>query len=338
MKMEKVRFAFLGVAHIHSNSYARAIIELPEAELKAVYEENEKLGREFSERFGINYYDDYERLLRMEDIDAVVITSETVKHHRLAMRAIEEGKHILCEKPIAMTLKEADEMINSADKAGLKFQTCFVMRYHTTSRLVKNLIDEGRIGRVLAIVGTNKLNASLPLSMDWFLKPELSGGGAIMDHTVHLADLIRWYTGSEAIEVYTESGKNVSKNIGVEDNFLTTLEMENGVIGHIDGSWSYARGFYTWGDVTLEVLGSEGVILLDAFRQNIYYIGMEAPNDKLVWHYYGCDADKEMIKSFIDCIVKDETPVASGFDGRQGLAITLASYESLRVGKPVRPG
>lgn len=336
--MEKIKFAFLGVAHIHSNNYARAIKELPEAELKAVYEQNEKVGREFSKKFEIDYYNDCEKLLKTEDIDAVVITSETAKHYDLAMKAIEAGKHILCEKPIAMTLKEADEMIKSAEKAGLKFQTCFVMRYHTTSWFIKNLIDDGRIGKVLAIIGTNKLNVSLPLSMDWFLNPELSGGGAIMDHTVLLADLIRWYTDSEALEVYTETGRNMVKNIGVEDNFLTTLTMENGVIGHIDGSWSYASGFYTWGDVTLEVLGSEGVILLDAFRQNVYYVGMEAPNDKLIWHYYGCDADKEMIKSFVNCILRDEAPRASGFDGRQGLAITLASYESLRLGRPVRPG
>ena len=334
----KIRFAFLGVAHFHADSYARAIKELPNGEVKAVYEEDEKLGKEFAQKFGITYFSDCDKMLADEEIDAVVITAENVKHYELAIKAIDAGKHILCEKPIAVNLKQADDMIKAAERAGLKFQTCYVMRYHRTSCLVKDLIDEGRIGKILAIVGTNKLNASLPLLRPWFTDPKLSGGGAVMDHTVHLADLIRWYTESEVIEVYTEIGKNVNQRLKVEDNFLTTLTLENGVIGSIDGSWSYASGLYTWGDVTLEVLGTEGVILLDAFRQNIYFIGMEPPNDKLTWHYYGCDADKEMVKSFIECILNDETPRATGFDGRQGVAITLASYESAKLGKPVKPG
>ena len=152
-----------------------------------------------------------------------------------------------------------------------------------------------------------------------------------------MADLIRWYTKSEAAEVYTEIGRNVNPDIKVEDNFLTMLKMQNGAIGHIDGSWSYAAGLYTWGDVTMEILGTDGVILLDAFRQNVYYIGMDSPNDKLTWHYYGCDPDMEMVKSFVDCILNDKVPIATGFDGRQGVAITLASYESAKTGKIVKP-
>lgn len=335
--VNKVRFGFLGVAHFHSDSYGRAIKELPNGELVAVYEADEKLGKEFAKKFGIEYYDVADNLLKRDDIDAVVITAENAKHYDLAVKAAEAGKHILCEKPIAVTVEQADEMIRRAKKAGVKFQTCFVMRYHSTSTLVKNLIEDGAIGRVLALVGTNKLNSSLPLLRDWFTRPELSGGGAVMDHTVHLADLIRWYTKSEAAEVYTEIGRNVNPKIEVEDNFLTTIRMENGAMGHIDGSWSYASGLYTWGDVTMEIIGSEGVILLDAFRQNIYYMGMESPNDKLTWHYYGCDPDLEMVRSFIECILEDKEPIATGFDGRQGVAITLASYESARLGKPVRP-
>jgi predicted dehydrogenase len=335
--VNRVRFGFLGVAHFHADSYGRAIKQLPNSEIVAVYDDDEKLGKEYAQKFNIEYYRSPDDLLKRKDIDAVVITAENVKHYHLAVKAAEAGKHILCEKPIATTVEHADDMIKRAEKAGVKFQTCYVMRYHSTSVLVKNLIEDGSIGKVLAFVGTNKLNCSLPLLRDWFTRPELSGGGAVMDHTVHLADLIRWYTKSEAVEIYTEIGKNINSKIGVEDNFLTTLRMENGAIGHIDGSWSYAAGLYTWGDVTLEIIGTEGVILLDAFRQNIYYVGMESPNDKLTWHYYGCDPDLEMIKSFIECILWDKEPIASGFDGRQGVAITIASYESAKTGKPTKP-
>ncbi len=335
--MKKIRFGFLGVAHFHADNYANAIKKIPDAEIVAVYDEDEKLGKEFSNNFKIEYYKDAAQLLKREDVDAVIITAENVKHHDYAVKAAEAGKHILCEKPIATTVEDADDMIKKAEKSGVKFQTCFVMRYHSASILVKNLINEGRFGKVLALIGTNKLNSSLPLLRRWFTDQKLSGGGAVMDHTVHLADLIRWYTNSEASEVYTEIGKNVNKNIDVEDNFLTTLLMENGAVGHIDGSWSYAAGLYTWGDVTMKVIGTDGVILLDAFKQNISYIGSDKPNDKLTWHYYGCDCDLEMIRSFIECIVEDKNPIASGIDGRQGVAITIASYESAKIGKPVKP-
>jgi predicted dehydrogenase len=335
--MNKIRIGFLGVAHIHADNYVAAIKKLPNCEVVAAFDEDKELGKEFSKKFNVNYYENIDQLLKRDDVDAVIITAENVKHHGYAVKAAEARKHILCEKPIATTVEDADDMIKRAEKAGVKFQTCFVMRYHSTSILVKNLIDEGRIGRVVALIGTNKLNSSLPLVRRWFTDITLSGGGAVMDHTVHLADLIRWYTNSEAAMVYTEIGKNVNRNINVEDNFLTTLIMENGAVGHIDGGWSYAAGLYTWGSLTMEVLGTEGVILLDAFRQNISYIGSEKPNDKLSWHYYGCDCNLEMIKSFVECITKDKKPVASGFDGRQGVAITLASYESAKVGKPVKP-
>jgi len=262
--MNKIRIGFLGVAHFHADNYAVAIKKLPNCEVVAVYEEDKDLAKEFSKKFNVNYYENIDQLLKRDDIDAVIITAENVKHHEYAVKAAEARKHILCEKPIATTVEDADDMIKRAEKAGVKFQTCFVMRYHSTSILVKNLIDEGRIGRVVALIGTNKLNSSLPLLRRWFTDAILSGGGAVMDHTVHLADLIRWYTNSEAAMVYTEIGKNVNKSINVEDNFLTTLIMENGAVGHIDGSWSYAAGLYTWGDVTMEVLGTEGVILLDA--------------------------------------------------------------------------
>ena len=157
-----------------------------------------------------------------------------------------------------------------------------------------------------------------------------------MDHTVHLADVMRWYTGSEAREVYCEIGRNVRRKVQVEETFLTTVTFDNGVLGHIDGSWSYPNGYQTWGDFTLEVQGSKGVLLLDAFRQNIYFTGSNPPDEKLSWHSYGCDADTEMVRGFVESIIGDKEPLASIDDGIKGLEITLASYESSRKAKTVQ--
>ncbi len=333
--MTRIRVGFLGVAHFHAESYARVINGCADAELVGVYDHDEKLGNDFAKKFRTTYTKTSEELLD-SDVDAVVVTAETSLHYPLMKAAVRAKKHILCEKPITITEGQAREILQMVDRYRLRFQMCYVMRYHSTSKLVKSSIEDGSIGDVLAIVGTNKLAAALTATRKWFTTKSLSGGGAVMDHSVHLADLMRWFTGSEAKQVYTEIGKNVNRRIKVEDNFLTTLTFTNGVIGHIDGSWTHASGYPTWGDVTLEIQGTKGTLFLDAFRQNIYFVGMKPPSDKLSWRYYGCDADKEMVMGFVDGVKNHREPVASGDDGLQGLRITLASYASARKGKPVK--
>lgn len=331
-----IRVGFAGVAHFHADSYAQALKTIPSAEIAGVYDRDRALARHFSENFGVRIYENLGKML--DDVDAVVIASENVFHHEYAVAAADAGKHILCEKPMTVTLDQADYLVRLVEKKDIKFQMCYVMRYHTVTSLARDLIRDGRIGKLLTIVGTNKLNRSLPLLRSWFTDKNLSGGGAVMDHTVHLSDLMRWFSGSEIVEVYTEVGLNVNKRIDVEDNFLTTVRMADGCLGHIDGSWTYSSGHYTWGDVTLELLGSDGLLHIDAFRQNIYFIGSEKPDAKLAWHYYGCNPDQVMVSHFIRCIAEDTKPLADVYDGRQGVAVTIASYESSRLGRPVRPG
>lgn len=324
------------MAHTHADSYANHLVSsaATNAELVGVYDRDQRSGRRFARKHRVPFKKDVDALLG--DVDAVIIASENSFHHQLTIAAARAGKHVLCEKPIALTLEQAEEMKREVRKTKVKFQMCYVMRYHTVASVVKELIDDGRIGDILAVVGVNKLNSAIT-TRSWFAEKKLSGGGAVMDHTVHLADMMRWYVGSEAKEVYCEVGRNIRTRLRVEDAFLTTVTFENGVLGHIDGSWSYPAGFQTWGDLSLEVLGSKGMLFMDAFRQDIYFTGAKRPDDRLTWHYYGCDANAEMIKSFSESILRERDPVASIDDGIRGLQITLASYESARTGEPVRP-
>ncbi|MEM4590271.1 MAG: Gfo/Idh/MocA family oxidoreductase [Nitrososphaerota archaeon] len=329
------RVGFLGVAHFHAESYAKALKKIPGCEIVGVYEEDTALGKRFGEEFKIECYRSISELLD-KNLDAVIITSENSKHHEYIVQALDNDLHILCEKPMTINIRDAEDVVSRVSKKGVKFQMCYVMRYHTVSILVKELIDSGILGKPILMAGTNKLNRALPLLRNWFTNLSLSGGGAVMDHTVHLADLMRWYTEDEVVEVYTEIGKNVNKAISVEDNFFTTVRFGSGLIGHIDGSWTYASGFYTWGDVTMEIIGTDGAILMDAFRQNVYLIGDKHPGDRLSWSYYGCDPDLEMVRDFKRCIQEDKPPRATAKDGLEGVRISLASYESSKRGEPVQ--
>lgn len=330
--MKEVRIGSISFAHFHGFSYAKSVVELPNAKLVAVADDNKGRGKKVADQYSIEFYKDYNKMLRRDDLDAVIITAENVKHASITIAAAEAGKHILCEKPLATTLRDADAMLKTADKAGVKLQTAFVMRYHAVTDHVKDLVTKGKIGKIIAMTGTNQLKW---LVYGWFIEPNQSGGGSVMDHTVHLADLMRWYTRSEVKTVYTEIGKNIHDDVKVEDNALTLVTFKNRAFGTIDGSWSRPKGFYTWGHMAMEILGTEGIILVDGFRQNINVIESNQPNDRLEWHYWGCDGDKEMVKGFVDCIINDREPRASGFDGRQGTEITMAAYESARNGTTV---
>jgi len=326
----RLKFAILSFAHLHAWSYARVLKELPETELVAVYDDDKSRLRKAAEAYGVrSLYVDYEELLKKEDIDAVIITSENARHAEMAIAAAEAGKHILCEKPIATTLKDADSMLMAAKRAGVKFQTAFVMRYHAATVQVKKLIEEGEIGKILAIISTN--HGRYPGG--WFGDPELAGGGAVMDHTVHVADLMRWYTVDEVEEVYGVIGRKIRPELRVEDCALISLRFRTGIPASIDCSWSRPDNWPIWGDVYMGIYGSEGYILVDAFKTNI---SVASEGRSFTWHYYGPDADRDMIKDFVKVVLEDREPRASGFDGRQALEVALAVYESNRAGQPIK--
>ncbi len=325
-----MRFAIISFAHIHAWSYARVLRELENAELVAIYDDDRARLKEAAEKYGVkDVYDDCRKLLAREDVDAVIVTSENARHREHVIAAAEAGKHIICEKPIATTLRDADEMIRAAERAGVKLQIAFVMRYHDVTVHVKEMIDRGEIGDILAITTTN--HGKYPGL--WFGDSELAGGGAFMDHIVHTADLMRWYTKDEVEEVYAVKARNIRPELKVEDTGLVSLRFRRGVIGSIDCSWSRPDAWPIWGDVYLCVMGTEGAVVVDAFRPAVEVVRDGEP---LRWEYFGCDADRNMIEDFIRVVERDEEPRAGGLDGRRALEVVIAAYKSVEKGGPVR--
>lgn len=325
-----IRFAILSFAHVHAWSYARVLKCLSNASLEAIYDDSRERLKKAGETYGVKkLYDDYQLLLEKEDVDAVVISSENSKHYGLMMASIEAGKHILVEKPITISLKDADESISKAERKGVKLQTAFVMRYHDATVKAKEVFESNTLGEILAITATN--HGRCPGL--WFGDPELAGGGCIMDHTVHVADLIRWYTGDEYLKVYARIARNIRPELKVEDAALIMVKTKRGVNASIDCSWSRPDTYPTWGDVYMGIHCEKGYMVIDAFKTNVTVVQSGSP---LYYSYYGADADRNMIESFIEVIEKDGEPRASGLDGRQALEVALAAYRSARSGEPVQ--
>ena len=348
--MRKFKAALLSFAHVHAPSYARVLKELPNVDFVAIWDDNEERGKAFQKRYSVErYYSDLERLFaENRDLDFVIVTSENARHYEHVKIALEHDVHVLCEKPLTTNLGHADELVSIARRRGLKLGTCFVMRFHSATIQAYNMLRGGDIGLPISITTTN--HGTCPYkAAHWFVEPELSygarvnlregdpryRGGSITDHTVHCADLLRWFLGSEVEEVYAEVGANIRSDLEVEDNALVMLKFRNGVQASIDCSWSRPEGVYpTWGDVNLYIVGSNGVIEIEAFNQNVHLATWKMK--RLVYSYWGPDVDKVMITQFMKAIEEDSEPKASGWDGRQATEIMLAAYRSIKEGRPVK--
>lgn len=321
-----VKIGFLSLAHMHAHSYARALQNRTDCSLVGVYDPDQKRGEAGAKGMNTTFYSDPLELLAQ--VDAVIICSENNRHREFTELAAEHGCHILCEKPIATTLEDGQAMIEACQKHNVKLQIAFPVRFATPVMRVKEMLDQGQIGDVLAITGTN--HGQMPGG--WFVDPVLAGGGAVMDHTVHVVDLIRWFLGKEFVSVYAEVDQMLW-DVDIDDCGMLSMEMEGGIIVTQDPSWSRPRTNPTWGDVTLEITGTKGVIQLDAFAQN--FMVYDDEKKKVSQRSFAEDMDSGLIDDFITMIKENREPSITGYDGLKALEVALAAYESARLKKPI---
>jgi len=192
-----INIGIMSFAHMHANSYAACLNILPDAALAAIWDDNPKRGRAMAKTFGAPFIADRDAFLE-SDLDGVIITSENLKHRAMVEAAAAAYKWILCEKPLAPNVRDAKAMVAACKKARVGLGTAFPCRYALPLVEAKNLLDSGTYGEVYAVACTNHGQAP----GGWFADEEQSGGGATMDHTVHVADLLRWMLGREFTRVY----------------------------------------------------------------------------------------------------------------------------------------
>jgi predicted dehydrogenase len=270
--------------------------------------------------------------LLKEKPDAVVICAENARHRDLTVEALEAGAAVLCEKPLATTMEDAEAMLEASRRTGSMLATAFPCRFHPAAVRAKQTVGEGKLGELRGVSATN--HGQVPPG--WFTDPSLSGGGALMDHTVHVVDLLRWMTGAEVTSVYAEKSRMRPK-LAVEDVGIVSLAMANGVVATLDASWSRPRHFPTWGDVTMELIGNGGVLSLDLFAQNhaVYREKIEEGDRGASWVNWGDDMDKGLVADFISAVREGRAPAVSGEDGKRALEVALAAYQSAETGKAV---
>ncbi len=325
---ETVKIGMLSFAHGHAYGYAGAMSQIANAEIVGVADLDKSRGEEASKRYNTRLFASYEELLS-SDVDAVVICTENLYHREVTEMAAAAGKHVMCEKPLSTKIADGRAMIDACKNAGVKLQTAFPCRFAPNMVQGRNAIQAGNIGKVLAIKGTNQ--GSCPGG--WFTELSLSGGGAVIDHTVHVTDLMRWTLGAEVVEVYAEIS-NLMSHKNYDDVGILTLGFDNGVFATLDSSWSRVPSYSTWGNVTMLVTGEEGSVWIDEFNQhlNLY-------NDRVMrhsWEGYTDNLDLGLCQSFVDAIANDTAVPITGEDGLAAAAVALAAYESNKQKKPVK--
>jgi len=330
--------------------HARSLKRCPHAEIVAACSIDPPSLAELARTYQIPHtYDDYNKMFERKDIDLVHICLPNFLHKKVAVAALEAGKHVVCEKPLATTMEDAMAVVAAVRKSGLKFFYAEDWLNAPAILRAKQIIDEGGIGAPLYIKAKETHNGS---HSPFAQKKEYCGGGAMIHLAIHPMAFARWLFGCEAVEVMgmTNCGaeKNfVHKNYGGEDWAAAILTYEGGQRAFIEGNYITHGGI----DDTIEIYGSEGLIKIDltlgspmhVYSRPGFTYAVEKAETTLHWTRPAVDEEWQLgyvteIADFVDCVRLDKEP-AWGLGVEDGAAVLqsiMAVYESAATGKVAR--
>ncbi len=338
---KELRVGMIGCGEI-GVANARSIDRAKNARISMAMDVVEGVAKDIGGKYNALYTTDVEELLASPEVDAVIISTPHYLHAPLTVQAAKAGKHVMVEKPIAISLEQADEMISECEKAGVLLSVCFVSRYNADCIKAKELIEQDAIGKIISV----KISAisdkpesywhggySGRVKSDWRVFKGKSGGGYLIMNQVHDIDRLRYITGLEAVRVYSEYD-TFATDVEVEDFLTVVIRYNNGAIGSIDGS-SCARGRESFGN---RIYGMEGQIVCGN-PLRVYTTksveGLEANkwNEIKVEQTY--DSRVRFIEEFAEAVLAGKQPSITGYDGKATLAIIVGAYKSGEIKTPV---
>lgn len=324
------RLSIMSFAHLHADFYATAISSLEDVELAGVWDDNPVRGEEAAARYDTEFFSTTEALFAAENgIQGTIVTSENVNHKRDVLVAAEAGVHVLCEKPISVSVADARVMVDACEQAGVQLMIAFPCRYSPAFKRLEQIVRSGELGEIVAIKGTNR--GQNPGG--WFNDPALAGGGTVIDHTVHVVDVMRTLLGEEVVKVYAEIETVFDPDLPCDDAGVLSMNFEGGCVATLDASWSRPANYPTWGDVTMALMGTEGNAWADLFVEHVD--AWREGAGTYLWEAYGHDANADLIADFAASIETGAPVPITGMDGLKAMEVALGAYESSEVGEPV---
>lgn len=306
----------------------------PYVQIVAVCDSNKKRAKEVANKYGVNMYTDYNELINCEELDAVSVCTPNDLHASISIVALQSGIHVLCEKPMATSKKDAEMMIEAAEKSGKKLMIGHNQRFVTSHQKAKQLIENGEIGKIYsfrtAFGHSGPENWSVDGKESWFFKKDEAFLGAMGDLGVHKADLIRYILNEEITEVgaFVETSAKTFSN--VDDCAVCMLKSESGIIGTLAASWSYVSKE----DNSTIIYGEKATLRLEddpTYSLILQYKNGEVVKyelDKIQSNAAVGQSNSHVIEQFVESILSDKEPLINGVEGMKSLEVILAAIQS----------
>ncbi|WP_169082359.1 Gfo/Idh/MocA family protein [Paenibacillus sp. PL91] len=314
-----------GLGQIHANIYSK----LEGVELTGVCDLQTELADNISAQTGAPAFYSFEHMLENAEFDAISITLPSYLHKEYTLLAAKARKHVICEKPIALSLEDADEMINGCKTNGVRLFIGHVVRFFPEYASLKESLDSGAIGRA-CVSHASRVGPHPGDAKPWYKDHERSGG-VIVDLMIHDLDFLRWTMG-EVKSVYAMQYQNEQLEYA-----LATLQFENGSIANVEANWGFPGPFHT----KAEIAGNAGVVMTNSLKSSSLQIhkhpsGETAPTVSIPESPAFKSPYALELEHFIECIREGTEAIVTASDAYKALELAHAALESARTGKPVQ--
>ncbi len=341
-------FGIIGCGMI-SNFHARAIADTPGARLVACFDQVPAAAERLAAATGCRAYPELDQMLADPAVDVVTVGTPSGAHLEPAVAAARAGKHVIVEKPLEITLKRCDRIIEACAKAGVTLSTIFPSRFHDTSVTLKKAIARGRFGRLTVGDAYVKWYRTQQYydSGAWRGTWELDGGGALMNQAIHSVDLLAWLMGP-VVEVRAQTGLLAHERIAVEDVAMAVVRFANGAMGVIEASTAIYPGYLK----RIEIHGTAGSAVMEEEDFVKWDFAKKKPQDEAIQAKMaekksggGGAADPAAIghhgharqfRDVLESIEQKRSPLIDGPEGRRSVEIILAIYQSAETGAAVK--
>ena len=337
------KFGIVGAGLI-ADFHAKAIQNLENATLIGIYGSNQGKAHRLSEKYTCKMFENLEELLCSEEIEIVVIATPSGAHLEPTIAAALNGKHVICEKPLEISLERIDKMIEAHHLAGTKLAGIFNYRYHETVKYLKSAIDNGRFGTITyASVHVPWWRSDDYYKESWHGTLNLDGGGALMNQAIHMIDMLQYLMGPvDSLQAYTAT---LGHSIEAEDTGVAVLKFKNNALGVIYGSTASFPGQFR----RIEITGTKGTVIQVENSFKVWQFSNQTEADNEIFVRFNqieggggvsdpsaipFEPHAKNISAFIDAIESGITFEINGQEAKKAVEIVLAIYTSAREERP----
>lgn len=341
-----MKFALIGCGRISTNHMKAAINNNLEivGVCDILSEKAEQLLQKHNlEDKNIKRYTDYKKMIAENNLDLVSIATESGKHAEISLYCISHGIHVIIEKPMAMSIQDADAIIEKAEENSVKVCACHQYRFNIAVQKTRRALEQGRFG----MLSHGSIHVRWNRNQEYYNQASWRGtwqqdGGALMNQCIHGIDLLRWMMGDEIEEVYGVTKQQFHHYLEAEDVGMAVVKFKNGTVATIEGTTNvYPQNLeetlYLFGEKGTVKLGGKSVNNIDVWEfedekeDDVNNRGLEEVTNNV----YG-NGHTRLYADMIAAIEEDRTPYVDGYAGKRALELVLAIYKSQKEGKPVK--